>query len=55
MVYEYEINTRQVLNSLPGWERYKHQEHDLFVSRESKTDYYLTDDTTKEDVKMLTQ
>jgi hypothetical protein len=45
----------QVLHSLPGWDRYAHQEHDLFVSRESKTDYYLTDDTAKEDVKMLTQ
>jgi DnaJ family protein C protein 13 len=42
-----------VLESMPGWERYKHQKHDLFVTQNEKIDYFLAD-STNSGFKMLT-
>ncbi len=32
-----------LLDQSPVWNRYKNQKHDLFLSRQQKKDYFLTD------------
>lgn len=34
-----------ILAQNPVWEQYRHQKHDLFVSKNQRTDYFLTNST----------
>ena len=45
-----------ILDEMPSWKKYKSQDHSLFITgTEQKTDYFLTDGSSGEPTKMLTQ
>ena len=45
-----------ILDELPAWKNYKSQDHSLFITGvEQKADYFLTDGSSGEPTKMLTQ
>ncbi|CAB9505549.1 DnaJ (Hsp40) homolog, subfamily C, member 13 [Seminavis robusta] len=52
----YGMKFRLILDEMPAWTNYKSQDHSLFITgSEQKTDYFLTDGSSGEPTKMLTQ
>jgi hypothetical protein len=52
----YGMKFRLMLDDLPAWKKYKSQDHSLFITGpEQKSDYFLTDGTSGEPKKLLTQ
>jgi len=52
----YGMKFRMILDEIPGWKKYKSQDHSLFITGpEQKADYFLTDGGSGETKKLLTQ
>lgn len=52
----YGMKFELILNDIPAWKNYKSQDHSLFITgSEQKADYFLTDGSSGEPTKMLTQ
>jgi len=52
----YGLKFKLILDEIPAWKKYKTQDHSLFItSVEQKADYFLTDGSTGEPKKLLTQ
>jgi len=51
----YGMKFKLILDEMPAWKNYKSQDHSLFMhSTEQKADYFLTDGSSGEATKMLT-
>lgn len=52
----YGMKFQLILDEMPAWKNYKSQDHSLFITgSEQKADYFLTDGSSGEPTKMLTQ
>lgn len=52
----YGMKFQLILEKMPAWKNYKSQDHSLFITgSEQKADYFLTDGSSGEPTKMLTQ
>ena len=51
----YGMKFQMILDDIPSWKKYKSQDHSLFITgHEQKTDYFLTDGSSGDGRKMLT-
>jgi hypothetical protein len=47
---------QMILDTIPAWKKYKAQDHSLFITGpEQKADYFLTDGSSGEPKKLLTE
>lgn len=52
----YGMKFQLILDEMPAWKNYKSQDHSLFITgTEQKADYFLTDGSSGEPTKLLTQ
>jgi hypothetical protein len=52
----YGMKFQLVLDKIPAWKKYVSQDHSLFITGpEQKTDYFLTDGSSSDPTKLLTQ
>ena len=52
----YGMKFQLVLDTIPAWKKYVSQDHSLFITGpEQKTDYFLTDGSSSDPTKLLTQ
>jgi hypothetical protein len=52
----YGMKFKLALDDLPAWQKYKSQDHSLFITSAERTDYFLTDGgSSSGDTKLLTQ